>query len=61
MDINLWTVMVIVCVVSVAAYLMYRYLPDSPVKQIGMWVVIGFLVLFLAIRFLKPILQGVRI
>ena len=58
---DMWTLIIVVCVVAVAVYLMYRYLPESPAKQIGMWVVIGFLVLYLAIRFLKPVLQSIKL
>jgi uncharacterized membrane protein len=58
---DLWTVIIIACAVAVVVYLMYRYLPESPAKQIAMWVVIAFVVLFLAVRFLKPILSGIRL
>jgi len=58
---DLWTVIIVVCAVAVVVYLMYRFLPESPMKQVGMWVVIGFVILFLAIKFLKPILQGIRL
>jgi len=58
---DLWTLIIVVCAVAVIVYLMHRLIPESSWKPIAIWVVIGFAALWLAIKFLKPILSGIRL
>jgi hypothetical protein len=58
---DLWTLLIVVCAVAVIVYLMHRLLPESQWKPIAIWIVIAFVALWLASKWLAPILKGIRL
>lgn len=58
---DLWTVFVLLLAVIAAVFIIQKFAPEGKMKQVAIWVVIGFFVIWMAIKFLAPILKGIRI
>lgn len=58
---DLWTVFILLLAVIAAVFIIQRFAPEGTMKQVAIWVVVGFFVLWMAIHYLKPILSGIRL
>ena len=58
---DLWTVFILLIAVIAAVFIIQKFAPEGQMKQVAIWVVVGFFVIWMAVKFLAPILRGIKL